>query len=42
MPNALPADLPADTTLRRKVRDLLLTGGHILELGGILAPQALY
>ena len=41
MPNAAPADLPADSTLRRKVRDLLISGGHIYELGGILMPQAL-
>ena len=41
MPGAAPADLPADSTLRRKVRDLLISGGHIYELGGILMPQAL-
>ncbi len=42
MPKATPEELPADSTLRRRVRDLLLAGGHILELGGILKPTALY
>ncbi|MEA4824891.1 MAG: hypothetical protein VB111_12390 [Clostridiaceae bacterium] len=41
MPNAKPEELPADTTLRRRVRDRLLDGGYVLEYGGILDPNAL-
>ncbi len=40
LPNAKPEELPADTTLRRKVRDRLLAGEYVLEYGGILDPNA--
>lgn len=39
MPGAKPEDLPADTSLRRKVKDLILSGGNILEIGGIVKPE---
>ena len=39
MPDATPAEVPADTTLRRRIRDRMLDGKYIYELGGILQPK---
>ena len=36
MPDARPEELPADTTLRSRVRERLLEGGYVLEGGGVL------
>ncbi|NMA07565.1 MAG: hypothetical protein GX929_00440 [Clostridiales bacterium] len=36
MPNAKPEELPENTSLRRKVKQRILDGGSVLELGGIL------
>jgi len=39
MPNAQPDELPADSTLRRRVRDRLVSGKYIYELGAVLKPE---